>query len=331
MDIDFVLPWVDGSDPAWRAERARCAGCEEGDGSDVRYRDWGTLKYWFRAVDKFAPWARRVHFITWGHLPAWLNVEEPRLHIVRHGDYIPGEYLPTFSSHPIELNIHRIAGLADHFVYFNDDVFLTAPVTPDDFFQNGLPRDTCRFSVVHPRSASDVFAHILLNNAGVLNAHVDFRMCRKLHGRKWYSLKNGRQSFLRSLALSRLPFFTGFASPHIAVAYEKRTFEDLWKMDPKALDATCRRPFRTMADVSQLAARSVQLALGRFEPSLPLGMAFFPDRETGVGPAAEAIREQRFRMVCVNDEETGLDLESEKKRLIEAFEAILPEKCPFER
>ena len=92
------------------------------------------------------------------------------MHIVRHEDYIPKEYLPTFSSHPIELNIHRIAGLADHFVYFNDDVFLTAPVTPDDFFQNGLPRDTCRFSVVHPRSASDVFAHILLNNAGVLNA-----------------------------------------------------------------------------------------------------------------------------------------------------------------
>ena len=75
MDIDFVLPWVDGSDPAWRAERSRRAGCEEGDSSDVRYRDWGTLRYWFRAVDKFAPWARRVHFITWGHLPAWLNVE----------------------------------------------------------------------------------------------------------------------------------------------------------------------------------------------------------------------------------------------------------------
>lgn len=331
MDIDFVLPWVDGSDPAWRAERARRAGCEEGDSSDVRYRDWGTLRYWFRAVDKFAPWVRRVHFITWGHLPAWLNAEEPRLHIVRHEDYIPKEYLPTFSSHPIELNIHRIAGLAEHFVYFNDDVFLTAPVTPDDFFKNGLPRDTCRFSVVHPRSASDVFAHILLNNVGVLNAHMDRLMCRKLHGRKWYSLKNGRRSVLRSLALSRLPFFTGFAAPHIAVAYQKRTFEDLWTMEPKALDATCRRPFRTIADVSQLAARSVQLALGRFEPSLPLGMAFFPDRETGVGPAVAAIRQQRFRMVCVNDDETGLDFESEKKRLVEAFEAILPKKCPFER
>ena len=102
-------------------------------------------------------------------------------------------------------------------------------------------------------------------------------------------------------------------------------------MEPKALDATCRRPFRTMADVSQLAARSVQLALGRFEPSLPLGMAFFPDRETGVGPAVAAIRQQRFRMVCVNDDDMGFDFEAEKRRLIAAFERILPDKCSFER
>ena len=330
MDIDFVLPWVDGSDPAWRAARARCAGAD-GDTSDVRYRDWGTLKYWFRAVDRFAPWVRRVHFVTWGHLPEWLETGEPRLHIVRHEDYIPKQYLPTFSSHPIELNMHRIDGLADHFVYFNDDVFLTAPVRPEDFFRKGLPRDTCRFSVVHPRSADDMFAHILVNNLGVINRHVNRPMCRRLHGPKWYSLKNGVGSVARSVSLSFWPFFTGFASPHLAVPYEKRTLEDLWKMDPQALDATCRRPFRTMADVSQLAARSVQLALGRFEPSKPLGVAFFPDGEKGVGPAARAIARQKYRMVCVNDEDSGFDFEAEKKRLIAAFECILPDKCPFER
>ena len=26
----------------------------------------------------------------------------------KHEDYIPKQYLPTFSSHPIELNMHRI-------------------------------------------------------------------------------------------------------------------------------------------------------------------------------------------------------------------------------
>ena len=331
MDIDFVLPWVDGNDPAWRAERARFAALKDGDDSDVRYRDWGTLPYWFRAVDKFAPWVHRVHFITWGHLPAWLNTADARLNIVRHEDYIPKQYLPTFSSHPIELNIHRIAGLASHFVYFNDDVFLTAPVTPGDFFKDGLPRDTCRFSVAHPRSADDVFAHILLNNTGILNRHMDRPMCRKLHSHKWYSPKNGLKSVVRSLSLGFWPFFTGFAAPHLAVPYEKRTFEDLWTMEPQALDATCRHPFRTMADVSQLAARSVQLALGRFEPSPPLGVAFFPNAEDGVAPAARAIAQQKYRMVCVNDEETLANFEAERQRLIAALQAILPNKCPFER
>lgn len=331
MDIDFVLPWVDGSDPAWRAERARCAGCEEGDGSDVRYRDWGTLRYWFRAVDKFAPWARRVHFITWGHLPAWLNVEEPRLHIVRHEDYIPKEYLPTFSSHPIELNIHRIKGLSDHFVYFNDDIFLTAPVREEDFFRNGLPCDTCRFGVAHPHNTDDPFAHILLNNTGVLNHCLNHRKYTRLNWRKWFSLRNGIKSVVRSVSLSYWPFFTGFVSPHLAVAYEKRAFEELWMAEPEALDATCRRRFRTMADVSQLAARSWRLARGHFTPAKPLGVTFFLKSEYGARPAAQAIAAQRWRMVCVNDDDTGFDFETERQRLIDAFERILPNKCSFER
>jgi hypothetical protein len=33
-------------------------------------------------------------------------------------------FLPTFSSPAIEANLHRIAGLSEHFLYFNDDVFL---------------------------------------------------------------------------------------------------------------------------------------------------------------------------------------------------------------
>ena len=81
------------------------------------------LQYWFRGVGKFAPWVNRIHFITYGHLPPWLNVDHPKINIVRHTDYIPKKYLPTFNSHVIELNIHRIEGLANCFVYFNDDTF----------------------------------------------------------------------------------------------------------------------------------------------------------------------------------------------------------------
>ena len=126
--IDFVIPWVDGSDPAWQKERdakaAQLGSMERCDNRGERYRDWDNLKYWFRGVEKFAPWVHKIYFVTWGHLPEWLDVQHPKLVIVRHEDYIPKEYLPTFNSHTIEWNLHRIHGLSENFVYFNDDIFL---------------------------------------------------------------------------------------------------------------------------------------------------------------------------------------------------------------
>ena len=98
--IDFVIPWVDGSDPAWIKEKQLYSNNiqKEDDGREIRFRDWGTLKYWFRGVERYAPWVRKIHFVTWGHLPEWLNTNTPKLHIVNHRDYIPAEYLPTFNS-----------------------------------------------------------------------------------------------------------------------------------------------------------------------------------------------------------------------------------------
>ena len=140
-EIDFVITWVNGSDPAWQAERAKYK-CESADASDVRYRGWGLLRYWFRGIETFAPWVRKIHFVTWGHVPDWLITDHPKIHIVKHEDFIPKEYLPTFNSRTIELFFHRIPDLSERFVYFNDDMFLTKPVKPEDFFRNGLPCDS---------------------------------------------------------------------------------------------------------------------------------------------------------------------------------------------
>ena len=134
MQIDFVIPWVDGADPQWRRERHRFSR-DPRDMEECRFRDWEILRYWLRAVEAYAPWVHAVHFVTCGQVPPWLNLHHPTLHFVCHRDYIPESYLPTFSSHTIELNFHRIPGLSEHFVYFNDDMLLNAPVEPEDFFR----------------------------------------------------------------------------------------------------------------------------------------------------------------------------------------------------
>lgn len=138
--IDFVITWVDNSDPAWRescqkhakAQGRHIAVCSE------RYRDWDNLRYWFRGIEAFAPWVNKIHFVTCGHLPSWLNTQAPKLHIVKHSDYMDERYLPTFSSHPIEFCMHKIEGLSDHFVYFNDDTFIIDNFT--GFYDHHLPQ-----------------------------------------------------------------------------------------------------------------------------------------------------------------------------------------------
>ena len=68
-------------------------------------------------MEQYAPWVNKVYLVTNGTFPEWVNAECPKLVLVRHEDYIPEKFLPTFSSHTIELNMDKIPGLSEHFVY----------------------------------------------------------------------------------------------------------------------------------------------------------------------------------------------------------------------
>ncbi|GAA4738684.1 stealth conserved region 3 domain-containing protein [Modestobacter marinus] len=147
FDIDAVYTWVDGSDPAWlttrRSRRAEAGGRLhlEAD-SEARYRSRDELRYSLRSLEYHAPWVRHVFLVTAGQVPSWVAEDHPGLTIVDHRDLFqrPAD-LPTFNSHAIESQLHHIDGLADHFLYVNDDVFFGRPVSPDMFFTpGGLPR-----------------------------------------------------------------------------------------------------------------------------------------------------------------------------------------------
>ncbi len=133
--IDIVIAWVDGNDPTWQQikalyERPKNINTNEDtktsiDNTIQRYRDWENLQYLFRGIEKICSLCKNCSFfVTCGHLPSWLNTKAAKLHIVKHSDYIPEQYLPTFNSSCIELNFHRIDGLSENFIYFNDDFFL---------------------------------------------------------------------------------------------------------------------------------------------------------------------------------------------------------------
>ena len=333
--IDVVIAWVDGSDPAWLAEKERFAPSALADGRALRYRDWGTLPYVFRGIEHFAPWVDTVHFVTWGHLPPWLNTEYPKLHVVRHQDYIPAEYLPTFSSHTIELNLHRIAGLSEKFVYFNDDMFLLHPVAPERFFRNGLP---CDFAVMNPAytldladgSGDDRIFYIPYNDVNHLNAHYSMPECVKKHPLRWFNPVYGTD-LLRNLLLYPWGRFVGFVDSHLPQPYLKSSFSAAWIDSFAILDATCRNPIRTDHDVNQWYLRYRQLAKGSFRPVRPLKNAVFA-LKPGNDAAYEAIAQQKLPMICLNDSPYSEERFTEEKgKLQKAFELILPGKSRFER
>lgn len=244
--IDFVIPWVDGGDTEWLEEKKKYTVNKGADNSVNRYRDWDNLQYWFRGIEKFAPWVNRIHFITCGHLPEWLNVNHPKLNVVRHEDYIPKQYLPVFSANPIELNIHRIKGLEEQFVYLNDDTFFVRETNPEDFFKNGKPNSML---VACPYICqNDVFAKLIANDLGVINKNFEVRQIWKRDWKKWLSLKNGKR-VLMTLMMLPYPGFTGFLNTHLPNAYLKSTFETVWEKEKKILEETSANRFRSPLDV----------------------------------------------------------------------------------
>lgn len=328
--VDIVIPWVDGSDPKWIAEKEKYMENmrhNEGNG-DSRYRDWGILKYWFRSIEKNAPWIDKIHFITCGHLPNWLNTKNHKLHLVLHKDYIPKEYLPTFSAHPIELNIHRIANLSEHFIYMNDDTFIMEPINKEFYFsKSGLPKQMLKIMCVDNYDPETDFVYIDFNDMGLINRNFsvhDFPKSKLFH----YSY--GIKTNLRNLVLPLSYIYPGFAQFHMPVPFLKSTFEEVWEKEYEYLHQVSQHKFRNYKDVNQWLMQYWQLAKGKFEP---INMSKFCKMyEIGVQNEEmfDSIKRHRFKVMCINDSDSNIDFEAEKEKLIRVFESIYPEKCSFE-
>jgi hypothetical protein len=266
--------------------------------------------------------------VTWGHIPSWLNTDHPKLTVVKHEDYIPKQYLPTFSSHPIELNMHRIRGLSEQFVYFNDDTFIINKMEPEDFFRNGLPRDYCIETALVQDDINNPFACILMNNAALVNMHYSKREVIGRNWKKWFHPAYGKMVFRNMLML---PYreFSSFKYSHISSSFLKSTFEEVWREEGEVLDRVCRTRFRSPGDVNQYVMKYWQYMEGKYEPQSPKIGKFFTiglhDRQIH-----DVLRNQKCKILCINDTENIGDFRQQKRNIKDSFESILPEKSAFE-
>jgi Stealth protein CR2, conserved region 2/Stealth protein CR1, conserved region 1 len=146
--VDVVIAWVDGGDPKHRAKRRRYLADPGGDAKpervandERRFSDNDEIRFCLRSIHNYAPWVRRIWLVTDDQVPAAINpirAEQCNIRIVDHREIFRGyeQLLPTFNSYSIESMLWRIEGLADRFLYFNDDMMLVGPAEPTDFFSH---------------------------------------------------------------------------------------------------------------------------------------------------------------------------------------------------
>lgn len=338
MDIDVVIPWVDPTDKEWQASKNKFLkdlNNDKVDNSENRFRDWDNFKYVFRGIDKFMPWVHKIYLITCGQVPDWMNKEaDDRLVIVNHSDYIPKEYLPTFSSHPIELNLHRIKELSEHFIYLNDDYFVINETSPEDFFVDGLPCDYALEDPITP-DHKDIFNNILINNMVLLNSHYDRRMVLKEQKKKFYSMCD-KKAFITNMCfrpLKRNHFF-GLHYSHLASNILKSTIEKVWTENREILEATSSHKFRNADDVNQFIFKNEQYVTGKFHPYNinRFGRAIQLDDtiEGAVEDVCRTITDSDYKMICINDCNIE-DFDNTRTKINAALEKILPNPSVWER
>lgn len=327
--IDILLTWVDGNDPEWSKEKnyykSKIFNTEEVDDAK-RFRDWDNIQYIFRGIEKFMPWVNKVHFVTCGHLPKWLNTECSKLNIVRHSDYIPEECLPTFNSNCIELCMNRIKGLADNFIIFNDDMFIVKPTKSTDFFQNGIP---CDVAGINPQPiVRNEISNIELNNMQIINDYFSIADIKK-NKSKWFSIKNYGSLVVRTALFSKYSSILGIYQPHIPLSHTKKTWDMLWKKEEKALYDTCKNKFRSKNDVNHWLFRSWQIMSGNFIPRRrDFGILVTASDINGVKKCLDS--GSPYKLVCINDGRAIVDFEKNRDEVNALLAKLLPEKSSFE-
>ena len=332
--IDIVMPWVDGADPEWQELRNKyqnAEGCMGQANTEIRYQSWDNLQFWFRAIEECMPWVNKVFFITCGHLPEFLNVENEKIRVVRHDEYIPGKYLPTFNSTTIEMNVHRIEDLSENYIMFNDDLFPLQKTLEEYYFKDNLPCDQAVESPIMPVDIGDL-SHwscmIKTNALLVINKHFNKRDVQKKNFWSWYNLKYGER-IKRNIGLHYWNNFVGFHDPHMANALKKSVLAKLWDVEPELLDAGSMNRFRGETDITQYLIRYWQLCEGSFYPRKTKGKPFTVTVDN-CRDIADGIRRRKWQMVSLSESCTPEEFEVIKKTINAALAEIYPKKSSFE-
>ncbi len=313
--VDIVYTWVNQSCPAWKERHAQAladsadsqTNCLCFDG--IRAKEFEVLdelRFSLRSVYRHAGFVRNIFIVTDDQVPAWLNLENPHVQVISHRELFGDTGTrPCFNSHAIEAHLHRIPGLAEHFLYLNDDFFLGRPVTAADFFAN---KDVSRF-FPSPRTIDQ--APVSAGDLAVSAA-----------------AKRGRAQLQKT--------FGKTVTRHILHAPYPLRRSVLYEMEtvfPHAFADTAAHPFRHQQDHSIPAFLYFYYAqfTGRAVPSTIRYMHLDNRLHHFKRKAVFTLLAKRYQAFCINGSHTARENNGRQIKLLRAFlNLCFPKQSPFE-
>ena len=334
--IDVVYTWVDDQDLAWLQKKNKYLQQHSSidnrsviSGHSTRYHNRDELLYSLRSVAKYAGFVRNIYLVTDGQVPAWLNTEHPRIQVVFHEEiFTDADALPTFNSHAIESQLHHIKGLSEHYLYFNDDVFLGRPVSPDDFFTHSRKAIAYfsgqKRSGGSPREGDSVLTWAANNNHKLLSEIAPLDCLHKL-----LDVSSGQK-------LLHAPRSQEFL--HIPHSQVKSILAKMEAKFPDAFQITARNRFRNVTDIIPTLLHHYYAAMtGRAELRKSAEQQF-PNQFINVAspflrPILKKILLTRsYKAFCIN-EPISADIDtSQFDAMVQDFlQTYFPDKCEFEK
>ena len=293
--MDVVITYVNGNDPVWKQDYEKYTNVPV---MQKRFRDWGTLKYLLRGIENRMPFVRNVYLVVShpSQVPEW--VDRKNLKIVLHRDIIPEEFLPTFNCNPIEMHLHRIPGLDEEYLYFNDDMFPVGDCKPEDFFRNGRP-------------VIGYYRHFIAGN-----------MYKKI-------CRNSDRLARKALGLKPSFFFT--RPQHICSPMLKSQCEELYSMVEEQVRRTSASRTRTENDLNQYLFLDYMNYKGMVIRE-KISNKHFSVSVASPESLEAFLRKPDCNLVCINDVHLSESrYEALHDAILNAFESVFPIKSKYEK
>jgi hypothetical protein len=292
--MDIVITYVDGNDPFWKKDYEKTTNIPV---MEKRFRDWGTLKYLLRGIEVNMPFIRNVYLVVShpSQVPEWADTSN--LKIVLHKDIIPAEYLPTFNSTTIEMFLHRIEGLDEEYIYFNDDIFPVQPCKADDFFTEG-------------KAIVGMSRHLLATSMYKKHVRRSDRMARQALG------LSGKCSFMRV--------------QHSCIPVLKSQSEEVSQLQRQAVLASLSR-VRNDGNINMTLFLSYMyhkgLVVNRRQSCKHISLAAVTQKKL-----EKSISDPSRSMLCINDVKLSeAKFQTYKSLITDMFENRFPSKSRFEK